>query len=84
MKLLQHIWNWIESQIVGEVPQDLALCEFDCRKPQCHEGEWENCFRRLRHASGELAPADRPLSGTAGMVDGAHKNETVHQTSIQG
>lgn len=82
MKLLQNIWKRVEGQTVGEVPRDIALCEFDCRKPQCREGEWENCIRRLRHATGELAPADKPTSETAGVVDAARKNDAAYQTSI--
>lgn len=38
----------IKKPIVEAVPNDIALCEFDCRKTQCHFDEWENCGRRLR------------------------------------
>ena len=62
MKLLRNIWDWAWGQLIGEVPQEDALCEFDCRKPQCTEGEWENCTRRLQSATGELVTARRPLS----------------------
>ncbi len=57
MKMLRNLWVWAGGHFVGSVPEDNALCEFDCRKPQCTEGEWENCMRRLRHAAGELMPA---------------------------
>ena len=62
MKLLWSIRDWALGQFIGEVPAEDALCEFDCRKPQCTEGEWENCVRRLRHAAGELMPTKRPPS----------------------
>ena len=62
MKLLRNIWDWAWGQIIREVPADDALCEFDCRKPQCTEGEWENCVRRLQRAAGELMPTNRPTS----------------------
>jgi len=62
MNLLRNIWEWVQGQFVSEVPEDDALCEFDCRKPQCIEGEWENCTRRLQHAAGELMPAKKPAS----------------------
>ena len=39
--------RWLKGQIVQEVPEDVALCEFDCRKGQCRMGEWESCERRL-------------------------------------
>jgi hypothetical protein len=60
MNLLRNIWDWAPGQFVGEVPEDNALCEFDCRKPQCIEGEWENCMRRLQQAAGELLPQKEP------------------------
>lgn len=56
MKRLRRVWGWVAGQFFREVPSEDALCEFDCRKPQCHEGEWENCMRRLRRAAGELMP----------------------------
>ncbi len=40
--------RWLEHQLVEEVPDDVALCEFGCRKDQCLMGEWAHCERRLR------------------------------------
>ncbi len=37
-----------EKPLVEPVPNDIALCEFDCRKMQCRYDEWESCGRRLR------------------------------------
>ena len=37
-----------KNHLVEVVPDDIALCEFDCRKTQCHFDEWENCARRVR------------------------------------
>ncbi len=62
MNLLRKTWDWAEEQVIGEVPGDDALCEFDCRKPQCSEGEWENYTRRLARAAWELMPAKEPTS----------------------
>ncbi len=56
---LQRIWRWFQRQIVQSVPEDTALCEFDCRKQQCTMGEWESCDRRIRKAAGELMPAPK-------------------------
>lgn len=39
---------WIKDQWVREVPDEIAVCEFDCRKNQCLEGEWLSCERRIR------------------------------------
>jgi hypothetical protein len=60
MKRFRSLWRWLAGQISREVPAEDALCEFDCRKPQCREGEWENCMRRLRRAAGELMPLKAP------------------------
>jgi hypothetical protein len=49
-------WRWFKDQIVREVPPEDALCEFDCRKPQCTADQWASCERRLSHAAGELMP----------------------------
>jgi len=64
MNFLQNIWDWVREQFAGWVPEDDALCEFDCRKPQCREGEWEICTRRLQRAAGELMPVKQPASET--------------------
>jgi hypothetical protein len=64
MKLLRTVWRWMVGEISREVPVEDALCEFDCRKPQCFEGEWENCMRRIRRASGELMPLKAPGRST--------------------
>jgi hypothetical protein len=65
-----RLWRWIKDQIVRDVPKDIALCEFDCRKEQCTMGEWEMCESRLdsvqksRHMSARvMMPARVNLSG---------------------
>jgi hypothetical protein len=63
VNLLLDIWAWAKGHIVSEVCEADALCEFDCRKPQCAEGEWEYCTRRLQQAAGELMPTKGPPSG---------------------
>ena len=60
------LWQWLKCQIVQRVPEADALCEYDCRKQQCVDGEWATCERRLVKAKGELwpeaAPATRPTN----------------------
>ena len=34
------------SQLIAEVSDDIAVCEFDCRKYHCTLGEWKTCERR--------------------------------------
>jgi hypothetical protein len=54
---LRKLSQWVLCEIVEDVPKDSALCEFDCRKRQCTQGEWATCERRLNFARGELMPA---------------------------
>jgi hypothetical protein len=39
--------NWVTDQIIQDVPGNIEVCEFACRKSQCTQGEWETCDRRL-------------------------------------
>jgi hypothetical protein len=55
-----RLWRWTKGQIVADVPDNIALCEFSCRKLQCSMGEWANCERRIRNAAGELTPLALP------------------------
>jgi hypothetical protein len=49
---MSRLWNWIKEQVVQEVPEDIAACEFECscvsvcRKNQCTPGEWETREKR--------------------------------------
>jgi hypothetical protein len=56
-----EVKRWLKNQVIQEVPEDIALCEFDCRKPQCRMGEWETCERRLRSPSGNRPQATQRL-----------------------
>jgi hypothetical protein len=62
MNFPRNIWNWIRRQFVDEVPEAVALCEFDCRKPHCNEGDWEVCQRRLQNGAEEFMPVKEPAS----------------------
>jgi hypothetical protein len=53
------LWHWLRDQIIQTVPEDSAICEFDCRKEQCTMDEWETCERRITKAAGELMPAPK-------------------------
>ena len=61
MDLFQIAWRWVVRHASEEVPSEYALCEFECRKPQCLQWEWANCARRIRQAEGGLMP--RSASG---------------------
>jgi len=44
----RNLFPGSQTHLVETVPNDIALCEFDCSKTQCSFGEWESCARRLR------------------------------------
>jgi hypothetical protein len=54
-----RLWQFVKSQIITDVPEDLAICQFDCRKGQCMQDEWDQCDRRIRKGAGELFPDSR-------------------------
>jgi len=62
MSFVRFTWDWLRRQVVDDVPAADALCEFDCRKPECSVGEWKTCERRLEGAAGELMPPQEPAS----------------------
>ena len=44
----RRLWNSIVKELVVEVPDDIAYCEFNCRELNCEQGKWETCENRLR------------------------------------
>ena len=50
------VWQVVKRQVVGDAPEELGICEFDCRKEQCLQDEWDTCERRIRKGAGELFP----------------------------
>ncbi len=43
----KRLRRWFRDQI-QEVDDELAVCEFECRKECCRMGEWEKCELRKR------------------------------------
>lgn len=62
---LAHLWKRLHEGIAQNVPEQDALCAFDCHKGHCTLGEWETCDRRLRKAAGEFMPP--PASTVTGI-----------------
>jgi hypothetical protein len=62
---LSRLFNRWKALLVGNVPDDLAACEFDCRKYQCAQGEWTNCDRRIAQERCELSPMPKEPRTTA-------------------
>jgi hypothetical protein len=71
--------RWVINQIVQDVPEDIALCEHDCRKRQCTLGEWDRCERRLRNAAGELMPA----RGVVPAEEEVNKEESTEKCAVR-
>jgi hypothetical protein len=68
--LFRGFCRWVADKIIQDVPEDTALCEFDCQKGQCTDGEWANCDRRIKRAAGELWPdSGAPTSEQAQAVE---------------
>jgi len=53
----RQLWQLVKRQIVDDAPEETAICQFDCRKGQCTQAEWDTCERRIRKGAGELFPA---------------------------
>jgi len=51
--------NWIRFP-VARVPDDIAVCEFDCHKQECLLHDWEHCERRLRAGKPQGRSPHRP------------------------
>jgi hypothetical protein len=43
-------FRWL-SKLVPEVPEEVAVCEFECRKTECLMGNWVKCERRQQAMS---------------------------------
>jgi hypothetical protein len=48
--MLDTFLQWL-MKFVPEVPEEIAACEFDCRKTECLMGHWEHCERRRQAES---------------------------------
>ena len=40
-------WRFLIEQLIQDVPESIAVCEFDCRRNDCTAEEWVSCERRL-------------------------------------
>jgi hypothetical protein len=55
-----RLWEFVKRQIVDEVPEEFAICEFDCREIRCMPNEWNTCELRIQNGAGELFPVSKP------------------------
>lgn len=54
--VMRRVGEWVLGHVIQDVPEDVGLCEFDCRRADCLPGELEACERRQCRAKGELMP----------------------------
>jgi hypothetical protein len=58
------MWQSVMRQIVDDVPEAIAICQFDCDRAKCLLDEGLPCERRIRKAAGELifaSPLGKPF-----------------------
>ena len=65
-------WQWLKREWIENVPEDIALCEFDCHKGQCTYGEWASCERRISMTQ-NLSSGDKARRGRRGQGGGLRK-----------
>jgi hypothetical protein len=59
--MIRTLWTWLLGQMWQDVPETLAVCEFDCRTPVCRRGEWDRCaYRQWAQSIGVAPRAPRP------------------------
>ncbi len=52
---LIRLKNWLVGHIVTPVPDEIAHCEFGCRRGDCAGGDWETCLNRNKTLT-QLSP----------------------------
>ncbi len=51
---LRRLWEWIVGHWVSNVPAEIMVCEFECKKEQCLQGEWDTCEHRILRSAEQL------------------------------
>ena len=65
IRIFRRAWGFLKGQVILDVPDDDAPCEFNCRVNQCTLGEWETCESRLRTLARKTAPSEPPNAAGA-------------------
>ncbi len=47
VNIIRRAWHFLTQGWAEQVPNDVACCEFQCKRTQCLDEEWETCQRRL-------------------------------------
>jgi hypothetical protein len=51
--------NWLKIP-VAQVPDDIAVCEFECAEQECQLQDWEHCQRRLDRCNSQSRNQHHP------------------------
>lgn len=73
-------WERIKAEMVQEVPDEIAFCEFECPKEQCTGEECQACPMRLAWAARKLMAARRARA--AGCVGPVISHELERSGSV--
>ncbi len=46
-----RLWRTLVGEVVEIVPDEVACCEFNCRRGECNFAEWVDCERRLKYVT---------------------------------
>jgi hypothetical protein len=60
VNIFRRVWKFLKKQIVQDIPEEDAACEFDCHVNECTMGEWLTCEHRLRVSVRILASTEPP------------------------
>ncbi len=55
----RRLWQWFVERWVSNVPAEIMVCEFECRKEQCLQGEWDTCEQRILRSAEKLLAKPR-------------------------
>lgn len=72
LNIFRRVWSFLTDQIVRDVPDEDAACEFACRVDQCTMGEWLACEHRLRTALHERRAAEAPNPPAPNSISTPH------------
>ena len=57
-RMVGRLRGWMGMQLVSDVPDDIAACEFECKRPECSDERFVGCERR-RRTEAMMAKTDR-------------------------
>lgn len=83
-RLISHLRGWIGTELVSDVPSDLAACEFECKRPECSEEKFGGCERRRLAAAKAVAVESSvaaPCEGAAPCLPAAATRQSPSMTA---